>query len=879
MGRPGLTLGNFTNRVSNRSTLQFGNSYICPSRSRLASALACPSTASASATKPKEVNPSHYIVGIGPLRYTPCSSANQQSWSSSWKTEVKLGQCRLFEYQVQCSNRRRLSTQARLPDNGSPGQVRRAQLQDATPFDNINALISGLLNDSRAWELFITLQQTEQLHILADSTADVLRDEVLTVALVSDSRLDLLVEVAHQLLYRRGFQWPDLYMKIMHHMLEQARYEDTIRWHLQLAPSFSPSTEVFGALLSSFVVDPSPKMQSNLTALYVASTEKKMYDHIVPVLFAAGLSKLARGWRKKLLVFRDFPTTSRAKPFLRFIASYYPSVKLSDEELAVGELVGEGYGTGKIDSSPRDSHPPEGQYSDAIVARWFASSWTSVEFAINLVQKLGLRVIGPRSLQSLALRDPDSKTVASRVAHVEKLGIRIASQVYCKALIFFAKHGEDTLVEDLLTCDIHPDEFDDIETRQMLMAASVREQDWRRERLLQGVEWAIESSPSSGRLNAILASELSKRRLDKAKQVLDRMEALKVSVAHASAAQLLQRVFHGLGKHPSEKKRQSDIRRGGTESPLDTAIDVTRRVALHDVAIPLQYWKLLLYNLGRLGRLDELEQLSLEIVQIFTPPLGGLIPVHRDDLPLLNSKQVNGGDSGLSMRRPNVDRSDKSVLKDWKPDSDALQVFSDEPSTSSRTLMTPRTDQSDHRYCDSIQLKEYPLSPGTDPKVYIPADLPFTHREHPVQKIFDSSWQRSVIRWGFDQTLRTPPKAKTFTDNESRGICDYDVASGVRLLAVLRDQGVLIDPQIVRTTILSRIALGQVPGRHRDRSRDHHELSLEYLKGLFDEAWGFEVLPDLQSMIGQIDKQKPRLWSRYPKLFGRAFDSKNHDWE
>ncbi|EFY85369.1 hypothetical protein MAC_08564 [Metarhizium acridum CQMa 102] len=723
--------------------------------------------------------------------------------------------------------------------------------------------------------------------MLANHDTQRLRDEIITAALHLDSRLMVLVNSAHELLNSTKFRWPDLYMKIVYHMLDHEQYDRSIRWHLQLAPTFPPSTEVFGALFSNFVVDQSPVMQSNLTALYVSSTEKQLYDHIVPVLYAAGLSKLARVWRKKLLVFQDFPRTSKSKPFLRFLARFYPTINLTAEEREIAGFAASAFDTNPSIPANNDSELSRGQYSDAIVARWFASTWTSVEFAINLAQRLGLRAIGPRSLQSLALRESDSQAMASRIAQIEKLDITISNQVYCKALIFFAKHGEDALLASLLACDVHPDEFDDIETRQMLMASSVREQNWQMERLLQGIEWAIEYDPATRRLHTLLNCELSKRgELDRARHVLERMEALKVNMGQESALQLLERTFRGLGKHPKGRKRQTrDGSSKDFEALLNRALDVTRRVALHDVAIPLKFWSLLFYNLGRLGRFAELEQLSLEVVQLYTPPFGGLIPIHGDDMPQTESK--TGKEVGMvpcQFISPMRDKSNISRCspKDDQPLSGAKASFelrngqqpgSEDPSNVNQKLasipvLNVGSTRGDTRIGDGLG----PASVKGDLKEYIPADLPFSHRKHPIQRLFSTHLQRSIVRWGFDQTLKSKPSSVALVGSPSTGVSAFDVASGVRLLALLRDQGVLIDSQVLRTTIVARIALGQVPGRQRHRSRDRHELSVEHMKALFDEAWGSEILPSPSEITRQIEHQKPRLWSRYSKLFGQSFD-------
>ncbi|KAG5983732.1 hypothetical protein E4U55_007317 [Claviceps digitariae] len=610
--------------------------------------------------------------------------------------------------------------------------------------------------------MFELFKKDEDSGNLSPHEAQLLRDEVLNAALTNNSWLSVVVDTAYCLLAKYDFQWPDLYMKIMHHMLDNRRHEDTIRWHFRLAPKFLPSTDTFGAIVSSFILDPSPQEERRVTQ-----------------------------------------TTDLGNGNSHSHMNHY-------------------------------NYSSKGQYSDSIVAKWFASSWISVDFAIHLAQKLGLRVMGPRSLQSLALREPGAKMLALRLARIEKLGITVSSKNYCKVLASFAKHEKDLLLADFLTCDIHPDEFDVVETRRMLMASSVRNRDWRRQRLLQGIEWAIESEPSPCRLNALLQRELATYKSGRARKVLDRMEALKVTINQQSASQLLMAAFREIGKHSAKRKRRGSKSRTRFQSLLNEAIAILRRVSLHNFAIPLRYWKLLLCNLGRSGRLDELQQLSEEIVQLYSPSSGGLVPISYEDLP-----------------------------RSWPEWNEATRRFS--PDLTSRKNVS-----------QDIKLRTEACVNGDCMMLCIPADLPMSHRHHPVQQIFDVTLQRSIVRWAFDQGLNMSSPCPSLERLTESGIAVCDINRGVLLLARLRDLGVLIDLQVLRAEVLSKIALGQVPGRKRNRSRDRHELSLERLKRFFDEAWGSEILPNTLEMRRQIDKQNPELWNRYSKLFEQSFDKRQN---
>ncbi|KAL2670817.1 hypothetical protein Neosp_014619 [[Neocosmospora] mangrovei] len=697
--------------------------------------------------------------------------------------------------------------------------------------------------DKGVWEMFRELQKAGEVHIITARRAEFLRDNILKTALTNADRMEELFAFAEQLRDEYDFNWPELYMKVIHFYLSQSDYDAASRWHLKLMPGFRPDLDSFGALLTSFVIDFSPDIQRTLTRMYVLSPFRELYDYVVPALFRSGQSHPARVWRKRFILFNDYPTSSKSRPFLDFTSRYFPTIGLTQEELKILGPAGSDQGA-LADSTSKDSQSdqPKGIYSDKFTARWFASSWTSSEFAINLMHKLGLRTIGPLSLQSVALREDDARGVLDRLAQLEKLRIAIAPKLYCKAIVSFAQGRNDDLLRDLLHCDIHPDEFDDPETRQLLLAAAARQQDWGRERLLQEME-ALEVFTSqqgysyAKQLNNHLRAMLAKEDLHKVRLVLDEMDT-----SH----------FYGLQGDPQ----------------LDRAINLALRVARHDVCIPIRYWQMLLYNLGRLGRFGELEALSFEICELYNPEYGGLIPVHWRDLPpkpgVVQNKESEKTELLLDppVEEPVKGKRSHFPEEFWK----AEMGFTEEE-------LKGHKSESDENTYDGWQKRTKKIQ-----KVFrIPADLPFTHRQHPVQKIFDNSLQRAILRWGFDKTLAQAPTTLSLMKVKEAGAQDFDLAYGVRLLALLRDRGVFIDKQIVRSATIRRIAVAHLPGRARARARDNRELSPENMKRLVDEAWGSEVLPGVAQLAEEIENQKPKMWKNYPRLFKKTYDKDGGD--
>lgn len=725
--------------------------------------------------------------------------------------------------------------------------------------------------DQGTWETFLELRNQGNVHLVTEPRAVFLRDNILKAALARPDRMEELFKFAQELQETYRFEWPEFYLQVVHFYLAQTDYDAAFRWHLKLLPVFRPDLDSFGALLASFATDFSPGMQSTLTRMYSFNPYRELYDYVVPALFDSGQSHPARVWRKRFILFNDYAKSPKSMPFLDFLSRYFPNVQLTKEELAVlNRDLGVGNGMASLDPEDIQLDQNKGIYSDKFTARWFASSWTSSEFAISLMHKLGLRTVGSQSLQSVALREDDARGVTHRLAQFRELGMTIAPTIYCKALMSFAERGEDDLLRGLLHCDIHPAEFDDSEKRLMLLAASAREQDWRRERLLQEVE-GLAAKPAkkpnkalSKELNRNLSIALSAKGLAQVRSVLDKMDSMSVTLEQKNSEGLLTRVFEDIWYHPKRAKQKTHGLQGDPQ--VDRAIQLSLRVARHGVAVPIKYWQMLLYNLGRLGRFRELEEFSYDICEIYSPDLGGLIPVHWRDLPPKAKSKPNSSGSDSAAWAHYYSFSDgkkkRSHFREefWKAEIGSTQDQQVGLLTESKPDKKPRDPsqkrlRSDYVFC-------------------IPADLPFTNRQHPIQKIFDVNLQRAILRWGFDITLGLEPAQPSLVNAQSTGVADFDLACGVRLLALLRDKGVYIDEQVVRSAIINRLVVAHVPGRTRARSRDDRELSPAHMKRLVEEAWGSEILPSEAQLVSEIATQKPKVWKSYSRLLGQSYDKK-----
>jgi hypothetical protein len=308
-----------------------------------------------------------------------------------------------------------------------------------TALDKISSLERRIVTtrhshgDRGAWDIFQQLRNEGDVHFVIEPRAEFLRDSILKAALTHADRMEEIFTFAQELQRIHHFEWPELYLKVVHFYLAQTDCEAAFRWHLKLMPTFRPDLNSFGAFLASFAIDFSPVIQSTLTRIYVFNPYRRLYDYVVPTLFDSGQSHAARVWRKRFILFNDHAMSQKSMPFLDFLSRYFPKVQLTKEESAIlnrDTSVDDDAATSDISNNDTHSDQYKGMFSDKFTARWFASSWTSSEFAINLMHKLGLRAIGPQSLQSVALREQDVQGVNDRLKQFRELEIDISSTVY-----------------------------------------------------------------------------------------------------------------------------------------------------------------------------------------------------------------------------------------------------------------------------------------------------------------------------------------------------------------------------------------------------------------------------------------------------------------
>ncbi|KAF9870832.1 pentatricopeptide repeat domain-containing protein [Colletotrichum karsti] len=493
---------------------------------------------------------------------------------------------------------------------------------------------AGVLAVWEAMDVRKTLSDTE------GQEAEMLWKAMLNAALDDEGRLDRVFLYAEWMFKVRSVQWPDLYSTIVSHCLRNGQFMRAMQWHIRLMPTFDPGSEAFSDMLRHFVTSTDTQMQQALQSLYVSTFHHGLYDEIIPLLFESGLSELCAEWRKLFLRFHDLPRlTAESQPYLSFLVRYFPGTSLELEEQLVLDVNSSAYWDVKHDSlwdamngtHGEDDSPTGRRYSDKLGARWFASSWVPLDFAIHAVHALGVHQIGPLSLQSIALREPTPDGVIARITQLHKVNIGIGHSTYALAVRNFAKAGDSELLHELLHTDIHPDVFDDPEMLQSIRDKAFESGARQTYRLLLAIQPAMAQESIESISNMLLQQRLKQRQNQQALALLDDMRSMNIDLSAASLQHIYSDVLETL-----PWKLEVDP---ANWKSLQEAIAFLNRLMLIQKPVPARYWRKTLFGLGRFGRLDELEDLCLAILDTHearSASPGGLLPVHPTDAPPSN---------------------------------------------------------------------------------------------------------------------------------------------------------------------------------------------------------------------------------------------------
>ncbi|KAI4150557.1 MAG: hypothetical protein LQ340_003995, partial [Diploschistes diacapsis] len=122
--------------------------------------------------------------------------------------------------------------------------------------------------------------------------------------------------------------------------------------------------------------------------------------------------------------------------------------------------------------------------SDKTCARFFATSFFSVESVINGLRLVNVEALGPHSLRTLLNRVVKNGTCDIDLAEkhldaLKKAGITLDNSRFCRLVENLVAEGQSQILHDVVVCDLHADTFEDPDLQEVLLAQFVTTGDHR----------------------------------------------------------------------------------------------------------------------------------------------------------------------------------------------------------------------------------------------------------------------------------------------------------------------------------------------------------------------------------------------------------------
>ncbi|KAI0201001.1 hypothetical protein F4808DRAFT_426182 [Astrocystis sublimbata] len=477
----------------------------------------------------------------------------------------------------------------------------------------------------------------KSLHDVSSPLAEMFWRVMLEGALMSDdpSFLENIWVYSEWMYDLHQVRWPHLYTTIIRHMLRTHQHEQTLKWHIRLMRNFYPGPHEFSSIIKEFALDKELYQLHTLPTLYKTSPVKGLYDVLLPYLFDHGESSSARTWRRHFIRHGEVPLIpAPVKPFLRFLKGYYPDDTLTPEEAAALKFTPESVQSEVPNLTREFVNRVYGRtfgitvknYNDRLGAKWFASSWVSLDGAIAAVSALGIEKIGPLSLQSIALRTENSEDTLNRISQLREHGISVLDSNYYQLVLHLARKKDNELLYDLLRSDLHPDVFDDINLQTRLVNSAKGISDWRTMRLLLVARLVVFQRSAREIANNVLRVSFQQRNQDGVLNILEDMKSRNIPLNFEEAEHIYQNLIDDY----------NDSQRILTAEPSAFYLSIFRQLRTMDVPVPLSHWKLLILNMARQGRFRDLERLCVELVDMYRVAPSqrpGFVPLHIWDLP------------------------------------------------------------------------------------------------------------------------------------------------------------------------------------------------------------------------------------------------------
>lgn len=427
---------------------------------------------------------------------------------------------------------------------------------------------------------------------------------------------------------RNGVQnrWKELYTFIVGHFLLHGLHTSAIHWHNILRKHDIPENDTFGDLCHKVI-----KFGGKLSALriiYHQRPEHTFYSKIVPTICCRGDFKLALKWHFICMQHSDFPSSFEdVEHLLRLLRAHdVPNARLVTNSLVNSRVPFASSFALDTDQKSILSREfvnkvhgqmmniQEKPYNDSLGARWFATTWVSLDVAIKGIHALGMQEIGPLSLHAIALREPDAASICNRISQLKGLGITIGNSLFSRAVDAFSRNRDYQILESLLNSDQHPDGLEDQRLQEDLLLSYASANDWVQYRRTLAVQALRGSSSTFEKHNMMLRVHAARHNSTGLIELLGSMLRNRTSIHVYSVSAIVRCLL----RRRQVSRRPVTLKKTSPAADIKLAVYVLKSIMQSGNYVPPSLWKEILLRLGMQRQFQALENLSLFLVSSYS---------------------------------------------------------------------------------------------------------------------------------------------------------------------------------------------------------------------------------------------------------------------
>ncbi|PMD40992.1 hypothetical protein L207DRAFT_489005 [Hyaloscypha variabilis F] len=476
--------------------------------------------------------------------------------------------------------------------------------------------------------------QKRNLHLPTQgSLAEKFWPEFLALGFQNHTLLEEVCKYADRLLDENGERWSKLYVSVIEHFLVTGQGTNAIKWHDRLFKLHPPGYKVFAGMCR-YVALKDGDMET-LRSIYTRNKHRNIYSRIVPLLCQREDFKSALSWHFFFVNNGDLPAFAKlVEPLVHFLAIYDRpnALKVTKSLVDAGVSFGSSISNELQDNTKisremmnlvhgKTFNVSVKKYNDNLGARWFATRWISLDVAINAVHALGVQEIGPLSLQAIALREPDTKSVVVRIAQLKNLGISIGRSLFSQAVEHFARNRKSDLLESLLSSDQHPEALENGELQESLLNTYATAKDWTQYRRTLAIRSLVSKSPQMEKSNIILRYHVTRGRRTAVMDMLTDMQIAGTPVTSKSIAHIIQYTLRPrrAGHRPVVQKERWHNGTENDPNDLNMVIAILKRIMRTGSFVPILHWQEIIRRLGMARRFNDVQTLCHQLANWYGP--------------------------------------------------------------------------------------------------------------------------------------------------------------------------------------------------------------------------------------------------------------------